>query len=64
MYLKKNESFSVDIIGILLRDQSDTTHAVSQLNFSPKNYRVSRFGCYITIFTAKNVQEIIMLRKF
>jgi len=36
IFHKKFETFSVDVFKILLQDQSDTSHAVSQLEFFSK----------------------------
>jgi len=36
IFQKKFETFSVDVFKILLQDQSDTSHAVSQLEFFSK----------------------------
>jgi len=57
-------TFSEDVIRSLLPDQSVTSRVISQLEFLPKIYRVSRCGCQIAIFAAKNGKEIIVLKIF
>jgi hypothetical protein len=63
MFHKKYEAFSVHIFKTLWQYQFDASHAVSKLDFSSKICRVSCCGCHIAIFTAKNGEEIFVLRK-
>jgi len=41
-------TFCVGVCNSLLKDQSDTSYAVSQLEFFSKIYRVSRCGCLMS----------------
>jgi len=60
MFHKKFEARSADVCKILLQDQSDTSHAVSQVEFFSKIYRASRCGCQIAVVAAKNGKEIFI----
>ena len=57
---QKIQKTSMDVFKILLQDQSDTSHAVSQLAFFSKIYKASRCGCQIAIFAAKNGEQIFI----
>ena len=61
---QKNSNFFCGRLQNTIEDQSDTSHAVSQLEFFSKIYRASRCNCQIAIFEAKNGEQIFMCRKF